>query len=189
MSVLSVVLEIAAGIAFFGGVAYCWFTVLRGAARRERAALKEHARATSAHYAAVEAAEDDPIFSPDVIDRSVREVVALAGSLWRSGVSGELDDRRDAGLIRAWARSWQWLGDGLEVVADPSIDLIDVVNRHDEEEDRIVVRVRLRIHCKYPKVGMLGPHHMHRDERWTFGRRRSARRACSDGALDPQSLI
>jgi hypothetical protein len=44
-----------------------------------------------------------------------------------------------------------------------------VVNRHDEEEDGVVVRVRLRIHCKYPKVGTLGPHHAHLDERWTFG--------------------
>ncbi|HEY2214897.1 MAG TPA: hypothetical protein VGH31_07570, partial [Acidimicrobiales bacterium] len=39
-----------------------------------------------------------------------------------------------------------------------------------EAEDRIVARVRLRIRCKRPKVGMLGPHHAHVDQRWTFGR-------------------
>lgn len=86
------------------------------------------------------------------------------------GQSGPLDDRPDLGLVRAWARSWQWLGDGLEVVTKPAIDLIGVVNRNDEDEDRIVVRVRLRIDCKYPKGGRLGRHHAHPDQRWTFGR-------------------
>ena len=45
-----------------------------------------------------------------------------------------------------------------------------MVNRNDEEEDRIVVRVRLGIYCKHPRLGTLGAHHAHLDERWTFGR-------------------
>ena len=162
--------SVAIGTAFFAGVAYYWFTGIRSAARRESAALKEHARATRAHYAAVEAAEDASIFSPDEIDQTVIEVVAIENGLRRSGGAGGLDDRPDAGLVRAWARSWQWLGDGLEIAAKPSIDLIGVVNRNDEDEDRVIVRVRLRIDCKYPKGGMLGPHHVHPDQRWTFGR-------------------
>ncbi|HEY1832758.1 MAG TPA: hypothetical protein VGG38_21145 [Acidimicrobiales bacterium] len=170
VSVLSVAVEVAVGVALFGGVGYCWFGVIRGAARRERALLKEHARATRAHYAAVEAGEDDPIFSPDAIEQSVAAVVALADGLWRNGTFGVLDGRPDGGLVRAWARSWQsFLGTGLEVTGKPSVDLLSVVNRHDEAEDGVVVRVRLRIHCKYPKVGTLGPHHTHLDERWTFG--------------------
>jgi hypothetical protein len=170
VSVLSVAIEIAGGGVLFGGVAYCWFTFIRGAARHERAVLKEHARATRAHYAAIEAGEDEPIFSPDAIERSVRQLVTLAGGVWRSAPLGDLEGRSDKALVRAWARSWQWLGDGLEVDGQPSIDLLSVVNRHDEEEDRVVARVRLRIHCKHPKVGTLGPHHARVDERWTFGR-------------------
>jgi hypothetical protein len=88
VSVSSVAVEVAVGAALFGGVGYCWFGVIRGAARRERAVLKEHARATRAHYAAVEAGEDDPIFSPDAIEQTVAEVVALANDLWRTGTSG-----------------------------------------------------------------------------------------------------
>jgi hypothetical protein len=170
VSVLSVAVEIAGGGVLFGGVGYCWFGFIRGAARHERAVLKEHARATRAHFAAVEAGEDDPLFSPDVIEQSVRLVVALADGVWRSGVFADSGDRPDEALVRAWARSWQWLGDGIEVDGQPSIDLLSVINRNDEEEDRVVVRVRLRIHCKHPKVGALGPHHARVDERWTFGR-------------------
>jgi hypothetical protein len=144
---------------------------IRGAARHERAVLKEHAHATRAHFAAVEAAEDDPIFSPEAIEQSVTEFVTLADGLWRTGARGALDGRPDAGLVRAWARSWQSrLGNGLEAVGQPSIDLLSVVNRDNDDEDRVVVRVRLRIHCKHPGPGTLSVHHAHVDERWTFGR-------------------
>ncbi len=171
MSALDLAVEIPGGIILFGAVGAYWYGALRGAARHERAVLKEHSRAIRAHYAAVEASEDAPSFSPDVIDQSVTDIVALADNLWRTGAFGSLYDRPDAGLVRAWARSWQTsLGRDLEVVGPPSIDLLSVVNRNDENEDRIVARVRLRIHCKHPKVGMLGPHHAHVDQRWTFGR-------------------
>jgi hypothetical protein len=163
--------EVAVGVVLFGGVGACWVATLRSAARHERAILKEHAHATRAHFAAVEAAEDDPSFSPEAIERSVAEVVALADGAWRAGTFEALDGRPDAGLVRAWARSWQSrLGTGLEAVGQPSIDLLSVVNRDDEEEDRVVARVRQRIHCTHPGVGTLGVHHAHADERWTFGR-------------------
>jgi hypothetical protein len=161
-------------VVLLGGPAAYWIVAIRGAARHERAALREHAHATRAHYAAVEAAEDNPNFSPDAIEQSVTHVVALADGTWRGGASGALDGRPDAALVRAWARSCEsFLGNGLEAIGKPSVDLLSVVNRDDEEEDRVVVRVRLRIHCKHPRLGTLGPHHVHLDERWTFGRRDS----------------
>jgi hypothetical protein len=163
--------EVAIGALFLGGLATYWMIAIRGAARHERAVLRERSRASRAHYAAVEAAEDDPIFSPDSIEASVKEIVALAGDLWRSERIDDLDRRPDSRLIRAWAQSWQSrLGKGLEAVGSPSTDLLRVVNRDDEQEDGVVVRVRLRIHCKQPVVGALGQHHAHADERWTFGR-------------------
>jgi hypothetical protein len=164
------VAEIAVTVIFVGGVGTCWIAAIRGAARHERAIRKEHTRTTRAYYAAIEAAEDDPSFSPDAIEQSVIDVVALANGLWRAGTFESMDERPDVGLVRAWARSWQsWLGDDLEASGKPSIDLLTVVNRDDEDEDRVVTRVRLRIHCKHPRVGALGPHHSHVDERWTFG--------------------
>ena len=170
MSVL-VPAEVAVGAVLFGGLATYWVVALRGAARHERAAVKAQARAGRAHYAAVEAAEDEPAFSPDSIAQSVTELVTIAEGFWREGADGVLDARPDAGLVRAWARSWESrLGTGLEVAGRPSIDLLGVVNRDDDEQDRVVVRLRLRIHCERPSVGVLGPHHAHLDERWTLGR-------------------
>jgi hypothetical protein len=163
--------EIAVGVVLFGGLGAYWMLALRGAARHERAVRREHAHAIRAHYAAVEAAEDNPSFSPDAIEQSVNEIVTLADGLWGAGAFQTLDGRPDAGLVRAWARSWQArLGQGLETVGQPSVDLLSVVNRDDEQEDRVVARVRQRIHCKDPQVGTLGVHHTHLDERWTFGR-------------------
>jgi hypothetical protein len=46
--------------------------------------------------------------------------------------------------------------------------VLHLVNRHDEDEDRMVLRVRLHIHCSQPSWGQ---HNAHCDERWTLGRR------------------
>lgn len=165
------VAEVVGPIILFGCLGAYWFVVLRGAARHERSVLKEHKRATRAHFAAIEAAEDDPSFSPDAIEQSVKEVVKLVNGLWHGRSSDALDQRPDAGLMKAWARARQsWLGDDLAVDGWPSVDLLSVVNREDEDEDRVAARVRFRIHCKHPRGGSLGPHHLHVDERWTFGR-------------------
>ncbi len=172
MSAVGVVeVVLAAGI--FGSVAASWIAVITREARHERAVLKEHARAARAHLAAVEAAEDDPSFSPDAIEQSVTEIVALAEALWRGKLS-LLDGRPDARLVRAWARSRQsWLDSGLKVKGKPSVDLLRVVNRDDEREVSVVVRVRLRVHCNQPRVGLVPVRHVHLDERWTFGRRKA----------------
>jgi hypothetical protein len=167
------VVEAAVAVGILGPIAAIWIGGIRSEARHERAVLKEHARANRAHYAAVEAAEDDPIFSPDAIEQSVTEIVAQAEALWRGELS-LLDGRPDVRLVRAWARSRQsWLGSGLEVRGKPSVDLLRVVNRDDEKEDSVVVRVRLRVHCKYPRLGLVAARYVHLDERWTFGRRKA----------------
>jgi hypothetical protein len=117
------VLEGLGTAGLLGAVAAYWVTAIRGAARHEHAVLKEHARANRAHYAAVEAAEDDPAFSPDAIEHYVVEVVALAGRFWQTGKFDALDDRADADLVRAWARSRQSsLGSGLSTKGKPSVD-------------------------------------------------------------------
>jgi hypothetical protein len=96
--------------------------------------------------------------------------VALADGMWRSGEFVAPDGRPDAGLVRAWARSFQsWRNSGLEVAGRPAIDVLGVVSRDSDEEDRVVVRVRLRILCKPLNRRALSRYHVHIDERWTFG--------------------
>jgi len=158
-------------VVILGAVAAGWIAVARSGVRRERAVLREHARAYRAHYAAVEAAEDNPDFSPEAIERFVTEIVALADALWRKGECGALDGSPDERLVRAWAHSREsWLGSGLKVVRKPSIDLLRVVNRADEEEDRVVVRVFVHVHCRRPRLGFIATRYVHLDERWTLGR-------------------
>jgi hypothetical protein len=62
------------------------------------------------------------------------------------------------------------LGSGLNVVGTPSIELLRVVNRDDEAEDRVVVRVRVRVHCRHPREGLVATRRINLDERWTLGR-------------------
>ena len=56
------------------------------------------------------------------------------------------------------------------MVGKPSIDLLRVVNRAHEEEDRVVVRVFVHIHCRHPRLGFIATRYVHLDERWTLGR-------------------
>ena len=164
---MQIVGEVVVAVVIGGSLAFYWLTAIGKEARHERAAFKEHARANRAHLAAIEAAEDDPSFSPDVIRQYVSQVVALAGSLWQTESPGAVHGRPDAELVSKWARSRQaWLGGGLRVMGKPSVDLLGVVNRDDEDENRVDLRVRVWIHCKQPRCGRF----MHLDERWTLGR-------------------
>jgi hypothetical protein len=164
------VIGIAIAVVVFGVPVGAWMLIIARRASRERAALKEHARANRAHYAAVEAAEDDPIFSPDVVERAVLQVVRIAQTIWQTGDLGALRVRPDSALVRAWALSRQaWLGHDLQVLGKPAVDLIRVVNRGDQTEDRVITRVRVRLLCKDPGL-MLSERYFRLDERWTFGR-------------------
>jgi hypothetical protein len=170
--------EVVLSAGVLGGIAVSWIAVIRAQARHERALLKEHGRANHARAAAAEAAEEDAVFAPEEITRSVGGVLALAQALWRSEQISELKGRPDAHLIRAWVRSREsWMGSGLETVGQPSIDLLRVVNREDEAEDRVIARVRVQVRCKHPRpLGddvfgkLVARRHVHLDERWTLGR-------------------
>jgi hypothetical protein len=155
--------------ALIGGVAAYWVAIVRRSAHHERAAHKEHTRAIRGHYAAVEAGEDAPEFAPEFIEAVVAQIVALADSVWDGTESSEGTVRPDAHIVRAWAWSWSSrLGRGLSADGKPSVDVLHLVNRHDADEDRVVLRVRLHIHCSQPSWGQ---HNAHCDERWTLGRR------------------
>ena len=84
------VAEVVGAVGVAAVLAASWVALVGSKALRERARLREHARASRAYYAAIEAAEDDPSFSPEVIEKSVAEVVTLVDRLWRSALPGEL---------------------------------------------------------------------------------------------------
>ncbi len=167
-----VLLEAVGVAVLFGAVAASWVAVIGRGVRHERAMLKTHSRAHRAHYAAVEAAEDDPSFAPEAIEQFVDSIVAIADRYWHTGGFDDLERRPDADLVRAWARSRQfWLGDGLSVRGRPGVDVLQVVNRDDEGEDRVVLRVRVFVRCRRPRFELVALHRYRFVERWTLGHR------------------
>lgn len=162
-------LAVVVGTAGVIGAAWLW--IIASGARRELAVHNEHRRADRAYYAAIEAAEDDPSFAPDAIDEWITQVVSVAEGLWRGRTVPELDGRVDAPLIKAWARSRQsWLGSRVRVRGKPAVDLLRVVNRADDTEDRVVARIRVRIRRYRSPLDLLAVRHVRLDERWTLGR-------------------
>jgi hypothetical protein len=174
---MSAGVEVAIGAAVLIGIAGAsWGVPALGAARREAAELRSIERTRRAAAAAREAAEEQPAFAPQAIARAVREIAATGTGMWHGAASpAGLERRPDRQLIQLWARSrTTWLGASIAAHGEPAVQLLDVVNRGSEEEDRVVVRVRIRVrrpHTRRDPVGeLMVRHRITLDERWTLRR-------------------
>jgi hypothetical protein len=175
--------EAAVGVLALALAAY-WLVAGRNAGRRELASWRGRRRVERAQGAALEAAEQDPAFEPTHVRTAVRRMLRAAEREWRT--PGAMPPRPDQQVIQRWAREKRaWLGRGLRVEGEPRIDLVHLVNREDDAEDRVVVRVRMQLH--HERVAApLDPHTVHVDELWTLGRFRASWRLLStDG--DPRT--
>jgi hypothetical protein len=161
-----------------------WLAAGRNAGRRELASWRGRRRVARARGAALEAAEQDPAFEPTRIRTAVRRMLRAAEREWRT--PGALQPRENQEVIQRWARAKRvWLGRGVQLEGEPRIDLVHLVNREDDAEDRVVVRVRMQLHHEHV-AAPLDPHTVHVDELWTLGRFRTSWRLLStDG--DPLS--
>jgi hypothetical protein len=157
-------------------------TAVRAAVSTEhRAQLRvlTRLRAKRAERAAVAASISDPVFSPEAIRASVMGMLETAQKVW-NGTDGRKPRRpSEIDLIRGWAMARrQQIGAGLRIAGKPKIDVLRVVNRELEAEDRAIVRVRLRIH-RDPKALQSEPGDgtfmalrvVPIEERWTLARR------------------
>ena len=171
MSTGSVVGWVAAG-GVLAGIAGYWVASGVDEERRTRLRLLGRRRARRAEGAAAEAALDDPSFAPQQLKRSARTMLDEAAAVWRGEDPPGLAKRPDAQLIRGWARSREdWLGSGLRIAGDPTVELLRVVNRADADEDRVVMRLRFHVHVDQPRgQEPLSPHRFGLDERWTMCR-------------------
>lgn len=157
-------------------------TFVRAVARSERRVelrVLTRERARRAERVAVAASVDDPAFSPEVIRASVTEMLDAAEGVWAGRDDREYRRRSDIQLIREWAVSrGEQIGKGLRIVGRPNIEVVGVVNRAGENEDRAVVRMHLRIH-RDPKASanergdgtILAQRIAPIEERWTLARR------------------
>ena len=165
MSLSEVEAIAAAGLAVIVGAS--WVALAKGGLARRRIERREHRRSKEAQAAAVAAAVEDEAFAPDRIRAVVEDIVAAAAAIWSGGSPAP---RADSEAVAAWARSLTTsLGSGLRLRAKPSVDLLQVINRPGESEDRVVLRVRVRLRRRHP-LSLGDPHRVTVDQRWTLGR-------------------
>ena len=124
------------------GIGYVFLRSVVSGSRRGRLRLLALRRAPRARRAAEQAALDDPAFAPERIE---------------AAVAGMLPDV---------------LGRHADLAGRPRVDILSVVNREREAEDRVIVRVRARL--------TTGP----MDERWTLVHRGARWRLAADSG-DP----
>jgi hypothetical protein len=144
----------------------------------QRAQLRALAwlRVRRAEQAALEASVDDPEYSPEIIRAEVTRMIAAIDEIWRTGA---VEGRRDGPLLKAWATSReQSLRCALRVAGRSRIDILRVINRESDAEDRVIVRVRVHVRRdrrrrlepgETPGVPAIGG--LTLDERWTLSQR------------------
>jgi hypothetical protein len=158
-----------------------WFVVARERVNRRRVERQGNERAREAEAAAVEASLTDAVFAPDEVRAAVSALLNRAVQVWdgeaESTCEGEV-------LIERWAESLAaWLGEGVHLIRKPSVDLLQVINRPGETEDRVVVRLRLSLRGAHRTSGQQRDTRI--EQRWTLARKHQA---WTLGAIDADPL-
>ena len=147
------------------GVSGAWLSEARRTAVLARAERRAHQRAPRAEAATTEAGLEEPAFAPANVRHAIEHLLALGETVWRGGRTELVSRRSDRAAIEAWARGWQaTLGPDVRLVGRPKVDVLRVVNRAGEDEDRLVARVRWQARRRPLALAE------HLDERWTLGR-------------------
>lgn len=151
-------------------VAGYWSSLGREVGRRGVASWRGRRRADRALRAAFESAQDDPVFDPAQIRMAVKRMLRAAASEWVAPGAPPEDAHADHQVIQRWARQKSdWFGSGLRIAPEPQIDLVHLVNREGDAEDRVVIRVRVRLHRSHV-AQPLDARTIRLDELWTLGR-------------------
>ena len=171
---VSVAADVGAGVLLTSGGAVSVGVLLRalkaGLGHYE-AEQRARGRARRAQAAMTEASLEQDWFASEEISGTVDEILAVADEVWRDGHVGSATQRKDRSYIERWAHSMAAdIGAGVRLAGEPTVDILGVINRPGESEDRIVLRVRLRLSADRAQ----GWGHAHADLRWTLGRRNHA---------------
>ena len=132
---------------FFGGFAIFMIYLVVHAARYRRKVRERDARVRTA---SAEAADDDAYFGADYLVSYARSVFLEAQSAWDARDRERLGKVVGEDLMVEWLRrlddfdtkGWH---NRVEVLAEPEIQYVGLVNREDDEEDRAVVRITARL--------------------------------------------
>ncbi len=160
--------DIIGGGAVVATLGIAWLALARDAARRWRSERWATRRSRQAEAGSIEASLEIEAFAPERVRETVHEILALVTAVWTGTDEPSLERRSDAGVIGSWALS-HGSDTGTHIQGRPRVDLLRVVNRAGDTEDRVSVRVRGRVHQHHASTP-LGPHTVSFDERWTLGR-------------------
>jgi predicted lipid-binding transport protein (Tim44 family) len=171
--VLLFVLGVVGCIAFYG-----YMQSARYRARR-------HERVRRVQLAAAEAAEDDAAFSPDVVHDQATKLFTEIQKAWDARDRSRLAELVGPDLMVEWKRrlddfdrrGWR---NRVAVKLGPEVEYVGMVNREDDRDDRVVVRVEATL-TDYVEDG--AGHRLGHDEAgttvrrvaeyWTLGKRES----------------
>jgi predicted lipid-binding transport protein (Tim44 family) len=165
---------------FFGGFAVFLIYLTIHSARYRRKVRERDARVRTA---SAEAAEDDAYFGADYLVPYARSVFLEAQSAWDARDRERLAQVVGEDLMIEWSRrlddfdakGWH---NRVEVLDEPEIQYVGLVNREDDDEDRAVVRITARLRSyvvdrhgrRIMRKGQKGDQ-MTLTEYWTLARR------------------
>jgi predicted lipid-binding transport protein (Tim44 family) len=144
---------------------------------------KTQERSRRVELAAAEAAEDDESFSPDVVKVQATALFKKIQKAWTDGDRAKLSELVGRDLMTEWSRrlddydrkGWH---NRVEVVGEPDVQYVGLVNRGGTDEDRVTVKIDGRV--KDYVVDRVGRHikrngqfseTVHLREFWTLRRR------------------
>ena len=157
--------QIAEGAAFVAVLSVGWVALGRDHLLRRRAERRGRKRARQTEAVAVEASLEVEAFAPEVIREAVDQVVDSALTAWHADVRSRPSPRKDSLIIARWAHNHR-IGPNTRIDRPLTVDLLRVMNRDGESEDRVVIRLRTVLHAGQAKKAT----DTRLDERWTLSR-------------------
>jgi predicted lipid-binding transport protein (Tim44 family) len=133
---------IALAFVIFAVLCFVAYTKVQGARNRGH----RRARVRRVELAAAEAAEDDAAFAPDVVCGQAASLFMDIQRAWDDGDRARLAEMVGPDLMIEWNRrlddfarkGWR---NHVSVMAGPEVEYVGLVNRADDRDDRVVVRV------------------------------------------------
>lgn len=136
-------------ILFFFGLFALFLVFQFMHARRYRRKIRQ--REARVRTASAEAAEDDAWFAADELIPAARKLFEDCQRAWDERDRARLSELVGPDLMVEWgrrlddfdARGWH---NRVEVLGEPTVRYVGLVNREDDDEDRVVVRIEASLH-------------------------------------------
>ena len=157
--------------------------VLASALQTRRVRKRRAARRRQVELAAAEAAEDDPLFAPEMVVQGAERMFRMAQAAWDARDDARLEQLLSPELLVEWRRRLADFADmgwhnRVEVLDVTSVEYLGLVNREGDAEDRVTCRIAARLR---DYVETAAGERIRRSgasselialtEYWTFGRR------------------